>query len=684
MYYLKMNQWMLPMIAAVLCLFIGGISGYTVTGNKLYDPTGAKVIIRGMCRPSFEWNPEGEYASYNDYALMRNKWGANSVRISLNQDFWLAGPSYAATIDQQIKWVRELGMGVILDLHWNRGSQQNMADRNSITFWKSVATRYMSNLWVMFELYNEPKDISWDQWRNGDSEYAGMQTMYDAIRQVGAENAVIVGGLNWAFDLSGIATHAIEGRNIVYATHPYDYEGKRQGEWMAAFGFAAARYPIIMTEFGQYCREGTYVADLMAFAESYGIHWTAWAWYVQGCAFPSIISDWNGTPYPGVGDIVKRYMSGQVPTPAPGSTKAPVIAPTTAPLASGTLSVYADGISSGFEDYTWSQNYNPADTQFVRSGSKAIRTELVGYYGVYYHAKANFVLSSYNQLVFYINGGTSTKAATSMSVKLYSTTGSVIGNAIYLPVAPTANQWSQVAIATSSFGLDASTQISGVAIQSNIGGTQVSGGNVWIDDIAFVPAGPTAAPTTTPTTKPTTTPTVTPTVTPTTKPTVTPTATPTIKPTTTPTVAPTIKPTTTPTVTPTTTPTVAPTTKPTTSPSVAPTTRPTTRPTTSPAGACDASSVRLVQSVGDSWQSEGKVVTQFEVSVSHTCNGKNLVAMTITASNWNPVNSWNIEASGSSLSLPNYASITTTSPYSIGYQNVGGQASFTITSVTFK
>jgi hypothetical protein len=58
--------------------------------------------------------------------------------------------------------------------------------------------------------------------------------------------------------------------------------------------------------------------------------------------------------------------------------------------------------------------------------------------------------------------------------------------------------------------------------------------------------------------------------------------------------------------------------------------------------------------------------------------------MTITASNWNPVNSWNVEASGSSLSLPNYASITTTSPYSIGYQNVGGQASFTITSVTFK
>jgi hypothetical protein len=687
MYHLKMNLWMLPLIAAVLCLFIGGISGYTVSGNKLKDPTGAQVTIRGMCRPSFEWNVEGEHASYNDYALMRNQWGANAVRISLNQDFWLAGSSYAATIDQQILWVNQLGMGVILDLHWNNGAQQNMADRNSITFWKSVATRYKANAWVMFELYNEPRDISWDQWRNGDASYAGMQNMYDAVRLAGAENTVIVGGLNWAFDLSGIATHAVDGYNVAYATHPYDYPGKQMADWPTAFGFAAANYPIIMTEFGQYCATNTYVSDLMNYVESLGIHWTAWAWYVQGCAFPSIISDWNGTPYPGVGETVKRYMSGQVPTIKPENTKAPSIAPT-APPATGSLSVYSDGISSSFEDWTWSQNYNPADTQFVRSGSKAIRTELVSDFGVYYHVKTNFAASSYSQIVFYVNGGTSTKAAAVASVKLYGASKSVIGNAIDLPVAPTANQWSQVAIPISSFGISASTEISGVVIQSNIGGASASAGNLWIDDIAFVPAGATSAPTTPPTIKPTTAPTVTPTIKPTTAPTVTPTTKPTIAPTVTPTVATTTKPTTAPTVAP---PTVAPTTRPTTAPTVAPTTKPTTapsvapttRPTTTP-GSCDVSSVRLVQTTGGSWQSDGKTVTQYDVALSHTCNGKTLVALTITASNWNPVNYWNVLASGSSLSLPGYASITTTTSYSIGYQNTGGQASFTITSVTFQ
>lgn len=120
---------------------------------------------------------------------------------------------------------------------------------------------------------------------------------------------MIVGGLNWAFDLSKIGTsHAVEGHNIAYATHPYDYPGKQIGDWPAAFGYLASQYPIMMTEFGQYCAQNTYVADLMNYVENLGIHWTAWAWYVQGCAFPSVISDWNGTPYPGVGELGKFFL----------------------------------------------------------------------------------------------------------------------------------------------------------------------------------------------------------------------------------------------------------------------------------------------------------------------------------------------------------------------------------------
>jgi len=672
MYQLKK----LLLFVAVLCVSVSGITGYSVSGNKLLDPTGAQIRLRGVCRPSFEWDINGEHASQSDYALMRNMWGANAVRISLNQDFWLANAAYAATIDQQITWIRGLDMGVILDLHWNRGAQQNMADAQSINFWRSVATRYKSNPWVMFELYNEPRDISWDVWLNGNSEWAGMQQLYNAVRDSGAENTVIVGGLNWAFDLSNVATtHAVTGYNVAYATHPYDYPGKQAADWPAAFGNLASKYPIIMTEFGQYCAQNNYVAELLTYVESLGIHWTAWAWYVQGCAFPSVISDWNGTPYPGVGETVKRFMSGQVPTTPPSSTKAPVTAPTTAPVASGTLTVYSNGIGNTFEDWSWSANYNIGDTQYARSGTKSVRNELVGWYGVYFHSKSNFVASTYNQVVFYVNGGTSAKSADVASVKLYSVSKDPIGKSVNLVVAPSANKWSQVVIPISSFGLEASTQISGIAIQSNIGKDQTSAGNLWIDDIYFVPVG-TATPA--PTVNPTTAPTVTPT------PTTTPTTKPTTAPTTPPTVAPTPKPTNAPTTAPTPKPTNAPTTAPTPKPTNAPTTAPTPKATPPPSSGCDASSIIVSQAGGDSWESNGKTVNQYEVTLAHNCNGKRLVALTMTATNWQPVNFWRVEGSGSSLSLPSYASSTTSDPYKFGYQNTGGQASFTVTSATFQ
>jgi len=663
MYHLFNNnqQLLVLIVAALLSVFVTGITGYSVVGNKLYDPSGAKVQVRGVCRPSFEWNAQGEDASSSDYALMKNMWGANVVRIALNQDFWLAGASYATTIDQQIAWITKLNMGVILDLHWNNGGQQNMADRNSITFWKSVATRYKNNAWVMFELYNEPHDVSHAQWLSGDSQYAGMQEMYDAVRSVGASNVVIVGGLNWAFDLSGVGAkgvNGVKGTNIAYATHPYDFDGKQIGNWAAGFGFLAADFPVIMTEFGQYCATNTYVADLLNYAETLGIHWTAWAWFVSGCAFPSIISDWNGTPYPGVGETVKRYMSGQVQTPVinPGSTKAPTAAPTTSP-ATANLKVYASGVSSSFEDWSWASNYVAADTQFVRAGAtSSIKFEVAKYGGAYYHAKTNFVASSYYQLVFYVNGGTATQSGSGLSVKLYSTSNAAIGQSINLPVNAAANTWTQVSIPISSFQLSASTLISGVAIQANV---DASSGFIWVADISFVPVAgspPTSAPPVAATTR---------------APTPAPTKAPTAP--TTPTVAPTKAPT-----APTKAPTVAP-----SAPTAAPTKAPTTGAPSS--GSCGAANVKLAQTPQGSWQASGKTVSQYNLEISHNCSGKKIVGLTLTASNWNTLSAWNVVANGASLTLPAFTSIPANSaPYIVGYQSTVGQASFTISSVTFQ
>jgi endoglucanase len=289
-------------------------NGYHVVGNTILDSAGKSHLFHGVDRPSLEWSSSGDHLSQGDYALMAS-WKANVVRIALNQDFWLQGSpvysaTYASTVDQQIKWAEAAGLDVILDLHWSdkgtfstMAAQQRMADDNSLTFWQSVASKYQTDGRVLFELYNEPHDVTWPVWLNGGPSgdgfmVVGMQQLYDAVRGTGAENLVVIGGLQFAYDLSGVPQNAVTGHNIVYATHPYNQPPNKQpAQWDAGFGFLSATYPVMATEFGDVksC-DTSYYSALVMYADAHKMSWTGWAWYPSGCQFPSLVTDWNGTP----------------------------------------------------------------------------------------------------------------------------------------------------------------------------------------------------------------------------------------------------------------------------------------------------------------------------------------------------------------------------------------------------
>jgi hypothetical protein len=292
--------------------------GYYVNGNTICSASGQPHLFHGVDRPSTEWTSTGEHLTAADFMLMAS-WKANVVRITMNQDFWLSASQfydakYAPLMDMEIAWAEAAGMDVILDLHWsdtgtigscapNLGCQQLMADANSITFWSDVAGRYKGDGRVLFELYNEPHDVSWGVWKSGGATSAGwtaagMQQMYDAVRAAGADNIVVIGGLDWAFDLSKIPSNRISGYNIAYATHPYgDYPERAASTWDNAWGFLTKTDPVIVSEFGdrKNC-DGKYTAQLIPYADSHNASWTAWGWYTGGCSFPGLIDDWTGTP----------------------------------------------------------------------------------------------------------------------------------------------------------------------------------------------------------------------------------------------------------------------------------------------------------------------------------------------------------------------------------------------------
>jgi endoglucanase len=335
--------------------------GYYTNGASVCTANGSPHLFHGLDRPSLEWDSAGEWDNgsgipRSDFDAMAS-WHANVVRIALNQDFWLSGaalyvPAYQVTVDRAVKDAEAAGLDVILDLHWSdRGDwsatvvgqgqgevghadQQQMADLHSQQFWREVATKYKGDGHVLFELYNEPHDISWSIWLNGGNvaEYqaVGMQALYKTVRDAGADNLVIAGGIGWAFNLSGVAANRIQGYNIMYATHPYSPQDP-ESEWDRSFGYLAAQdiAPVIATEFGDGAMNcsGDWDRKLTQYSDARQISWTAWAWWPGGCSFPSLIADWKYTPT-AQGKVIRdallsyQYQPAGIPSPANGSAGA--------------------------------------------------------------------------------------------------------------------------------------------------------------------------------------------------------------------------------------------------------------------------------------------------------------------------------------------------------------------------
>ena len=291
----------------------------STSGNTIVNDKGTPIILKGLVRPSLEWNAQGQYLSVSDIINISN-WGANVIRLDLNQGYWLSSApistqgSYKQIIDAIIYYATQNKMAVILDLHWltPNGGQQPMANSDSITFWQQVADQYKNFGTVIFELYNEPYGISQNDWLNSGDGYIGYQKLYDTVRDAGANNLCIVNGLDYAYDLSFVNdSFRVTGSNIIYGSHPYNQKGQdgytgAGGTFATDFAGILGKYPIIFTEFG--ITNNSYFPtayqsiyeNILAYANANSISYSGFAWWVDtNPAFPTLISDWNGTPLNG-------------------------------------------------------------------------------------------------------------------------------------------------------------------------------------------------------------------------------------------------------------------------------------------------------------------------------------------------------------------------------------------------
>jgi hypothetical protein len=275
-------------------------------GNHIVDGTGRAIIFRGFNRTGLEGGGADD-PTPGDIAHA-HAWGANFVRLSLGEQYWMSStcyyePTYRARVDAAVKTVTNLGMVALLDLHYNtitkcgHFGQQPMADApNAITFWQQIAARYKNNALVAFDLYNEPFNLTDQIWRYGGSvtwhgtkfQAAGMQQMYNAVRGTGATNLVFVSGNTWGNWFP--STAPIAGTNIVYAVHAYTCPGEAPpncsngapydpSQFFKRWLKPAQSYPVMVTEFGwPNPFDGLYIHNVIHDAELHGWGWSVFTW----------------------------------------------------------------------------------------------------------------------------------------------------------------------------------------------------------------------------------------------------------------------------------------------------------------------------------------------------------------------------------------------------------------------
>jgi hypothetical protein len=302
-----------------------------VKGNRLIDRSGHTVRLLGVNRSGTEYACQQGWGFFDGPSSaasikVMKTWHVNSVRVALNETCWLdingiapgrGGAAYQRAVGAYVKKLERAGLYVILNLELAApgGAQASsippMADADHTPdFWRSVATAYKGDRSVLFDLYTEPHDVGWDCWENGcqlsDEELgsyraAGMAELVGAVRSTGAEQPLLLGGVDWSRDLSGWLGHLPPDpmHAEVASNHTYDY-ATCFGSCRAGLAAIARRYPVVSGEIGEGDCADTYIDPYMDWADRHGISYLAWAWDAHGgwtCeGGPTLIEDYDGTP----------------------------------------------------------------------------------------------------------------------------------------------------------------------------------------------------------------------------------------------------------------------------------------------------------------------------------------------------------------------------------------------------
>lgn len=216
-----------------------------VQGNKIVDQNNSAAQLRGMSLFWSQWI--GKYYTYNTVKWLRDDWCTSVIRaaMAVDNDGYATDPETEkekvfTVIDAAI----DLGIYVIVDFHVH---EANLYKTEAKTFFTEVAKKYGNHPNIIYEIWNEPLDVSW----------SGVIKPYHnelvaTIRQHDPDNIIVCGTRLWSQRVDEAANDPVAGTNIAYTLHYYaDTHGQSLRDFCSSA--LSKNAAVFVTEYGT-CR----------------------------------------------------------------------------------------------------------------------------------------------------------------------------------------------------------------------------------------------------------------------------------------------------------------------------------------------------------------------------------------------------------------------------------------------